>query len=659
MAKMKNVRNLKLLESSLAPIVSLVANLFMVYVVYMVTRIVFLVENYRLFSEHLVHGHLPEMFWAGIKFDSSAIAYTNALYIVMMLFPLFLKETLTYHKVCKYVFVAINALALIVNLADSVYFPYTKQRTTTSVFKEFSNEDNLGGIFLNEAVGHWYLILVAAFLIYCLWKLYLMPNPEAKRLDTLKERIKYTIIMVAALLAAIPWTVGACRGGLGTDRPITISNANEFVDHPVECALVLNTPFSLIRTIGKSVFTVPPYFTQEQLDKVFKPIHQPVKRDSVMKKNVVILIVESFGREYIGAFNKELEGGKYKGFTPNMDSIIAQSLVFRHSFCNGRKSIDAMPSILCGIPMFVEPFILTPASMNDYTGMGNIFNRKGYETAFFHGAERGSMGFLAFSKKIGYKNYYGWEDYAADKRFGGDKDYDGHWGIWDEPFMQYSCAKMSEMRQPFMTTIFTVSSHHPFRIPDKYKNRFRGGKLPIHKCIQYTDMAIGKFFAKARTQSWFKNTLFVVFSDHTNMSCHPEYKSDIGLFSSPVIFYDPSGDIQPGVSNAIAQQIDLLPTLLGMLGYDQPYLSFGCDLMATPTEKTYAVNYLNGIYQYVKYGHVLQFDGEKTKAVYSLEDRTMKRNLIGKVPRQKQMENELKAIIQQYMYRMTNNKLKP
>jgi phosphoglycerol transferase MdoB-like AlkP superfamily enzyme len=113
------------------------------------------------------------------------------------------------------------------------------------------------------------------------------------------------------------------------------------------------------------------------------------------------------------------------------------------------------------------------------------------------------------------------------------------------------------------------------------------------------------------------------------------------------------------LQQAIAQQIDIMPTVLSILGYNKPFLSFGCDLMTTPPQKTYAVNYTNGFYQYVKYGYVMQFDGKNTKAIYALSDRLMKHNLVGKVPQQKQMERELKAIIQQYMYRMVNDKLVP
>ena len=654
-------RKIHILETPFAPFVALLVNLLLAFGLYIVARIAFLFENYNYFCAVLSPTRLCQLFYGGYIFDRSAITYTNALYIVMMLFPLWLKETPLYHKICKWVFVVVNSATLIINLCDSVYFPYTLRRTTTSVFSEFKNENNLGDVFWGELLEHWYLVLLAAGLIFLMWKLYVTPKVQASKYVSVKQRVAYSGLQLLLLAAITPLGVGACRGGLGSGiRPITISNANEYVNRPTECALVLNTPFALIRTIGKSVFTVPEYFkSQEELESVFTPIHKPTPSFAFENKNVVILIVESFGREYIGALNKELEGGNYKGYTPYVDKLIEQSATYKYSYCNGRKSIDGMPSVLCGIPMFIEPFVLSPQSMNTYTGLAGILGKEGYNTAFFHGANRGSMGFLAFAKKTGFKEYYGREDYAADPRFGGDADFDGHWGIWDEPFLQYYCTKMNEMKQPFMTTVFTVSSHTPYVIPEKYKDVYPEEGLIMHKCIRYTDMAIGKFFESARKQPWFKNTIFVLTSDHTNLSDHAQYQTDIGGFCSPIVIYDPSGKIEPGMRDGIAQQIDILPTVLSILGYDKPFLSFGCDLMSTPMEETYAVNYLNGIYQYVKYGHVLQFDGKQTKAVYALNDLLMRHNLKGKVKQQAQMEREVKAIIQQYMYRMVNDKLMP
>ena len=650
-----NYRRLRLL----APLATTLYNLLLAYVLYFIARITFLLENWSYFSSNLTGSHLLEMLSGGLMFDTSAIMLTNSLYIVMMLLPVHqVVAKPVYQKICRGVFLAVNGLALAMNLCDAVYFQFTMRRTTTTIFDEFSNEGNLGSIFLTETFRHFYLLILFVLLMWCVYRLYRKSTIVWQNGERLWH---YNVASFLSLLLIAPFAVAGIRGGFTTAvRPITISNANQYVNHPTEAALVLNTPFSLYRTIGKAVFVVPNYYSDEQeMAAIYNPVHVPNDTVPMTKKNVVVLIVESFGREYIGALNKSLENGRYRGYTPCVDSLIAKSITFSHSYCNGRKSIDGMPSILSSIPMFVEPFFLTPASMNHVDGIASLLAGEGYQTAFFHGAQRGSMGFQAFARSTGFQEYYGREDYDADERFGGDDDFDGMWAIWDEPFLQYYAAKISEMKEPFMTAVFTASSHHPFAIPEKYQKQFPEENLEIHKCIRYTDMAIGKFFETASREPWFKNTIFVLTSDHTNMSDHPEYQTDLGGFCSPIIIYEPGRE--PEVLDKIAQQIDILPTVMGMLHYQKPYFGFGIDLLTTPAEDTWAVNYMGGIYQYVKHGHVLQFDGQSTRGIYALSDSLMKHNLIDQpsaISHQPQMERELKAIIQQYMERMTQDRLR-
>ena len=621
-------------------------NLAMVFVMYQVARAGYWAEN--VCELH----YTQEVFWGGLVFDTSAILYTNVLWVLMKLFPWYRKENPTYHRVCKWVYLVVNGIALAMNLADAAYFPFTMRRTTTTVFGEFSNEGNLGRIFGLELINHWYLVVLFMVVMALMWWGYKTPQLDYRKMS---GKVRYHVVSVVALLVFLPLCVAGMRGGFTTAvRPITISNANQYTDSPKDVALVLNTPFAMIRTIGKSVFVVPRYFeSEDELEKIYSPVHAGSGNacDTCVysKRNVVILIVESFGREYIGTLNRELEGGKYQGYTPYVDQLIGESTTFKYSYCNGRKSIDGMPSILCSIPMFVEPFILTPASMNDFTGLAGLLGKEGYETAFFHGAQNGSMGFQAFARKTGFQKYYGRTEYEAAK---GTDDFDGTWAIWDEPFLQYYAEEMSRMKEPFMTAVFTASSHHPFEIPEKYKTVFPEGPLEIHKCIRYTDMAIGKFFETARRQKWFENTIFVLTSDHTNMSDHKEYQTDLGGFCSPIIIYDPQkpeGEIQ----DKIAQQIDIMPTVLGLLGYQKPYLAFGIDVLNTPAEDTWAVNYLNGVYQYVKHGEVIQFDGKVFRGEKVKGDKVKSEKVKG------EMERELKAIIQQYMERMTQDRLKP
>lgn len=648
----------KILSSRFAPLVALVVNLLMDYVIYFVARVVYLLENYSIFTQGLDSQGMQNVFQGGFMFDSSAIMYTCSLYIIMMLLPLHLKERPGYHKVCKWLFVVVNSICLAINLMDAVYFQYTSRRTTSTVFSEFSHENNLAGVFGIEIVRHWYLVLAAIVLVWLMWKLYVMPRLTVQR----ARSWRYYAIMVVGVLAMVPAMIGGMRGGLATAvRPITVSNANQYVDRPVDAALVLNTPFSILRTLGKDVFQNPHYFNDEaQLEAVYTPIHMPADTAQFTPKNVVVIIVESYGKEYIGFFNHDLDGGKYKGYTPFIDSLMAKSLTFNYSYANGRKSIDAMPSVLSGIPMMKEPFFVTPASMNNLSGMARQLDGKGYTTAFFHGAQNGSMGFQAFARATGYQQYLGRTDFNADPSTRGDLDFDGTWAIWDDPFLQFMCHRINGFKEPFLATVFTASSHHPFRVPEELEKQFpEEGTHPIHKCVRYTDMALRHFFEEAAKQPWFNNTIFIFTADHTNHATHDVYKTDLGMFSIPIAFYTPDGSLQAALrDDVVMQQANVMPTLMGMLGYDEPYLAFGCDVLNTPPEQTWAFSYNNGIYQFLQGDWMMQHDGDKVKAMYRFKtDPMLKQNLVGQAPYQASMERQLKALIQQYMTRMAENRL--
>lgn len=628
---------------------ALLSNLLLVYVGFALCRLLFFVMN-RSYYPDMTLTHFGELFQGGLMFDTSAIVYTNALYILGLLLPLHWKENRGYHRFLKGLFVITNSLVVIMNLMDTVYFTYTNKRTTSSVFSQFSNEDNLARIVGIELLNHWYLVLLAGLFVYAFIRLYRMPQVDIRR-----PLWRYYVLYTGSLLICIPFCVFGMRGGIGGDvRPITISNANQYVNRPVETAIVLNTPFSIYRTLGKKPFAVPAYFRDEtEAAQYFTPIHIPADSVEFRPKNVVVFIMESFGKEYIGALNRQPDGGTYQSYTPFLDSLITHSMVFDYSFANGRASIDGMPSALSGIPMFVEAFFLTPASLNRLSSISGELKHKGYYTAFFHGARRGSMGFQAFARSAGYQDYFGREDY------GNDADFDGNWAIWDEEFFQYYADQISTFPEPFSVGLFSATSHHPFNIPDRYRTVFPEGPLPIHKCIRYSDHALKRFFEKASRQPWFKNTLFVITADHTNQTEHPEYQTELGVYSVPVIFYTPDGELT-GRRPGIAQQIDIMPTVLGYLGYDRPYVTFGCDLIHTPADQTFAVNYQNGVYQYLKGDYMIQFDGQKTVAVYAFKtDSLLRHNLLSELPAHVwvELELELKSMIQQYMDRMNSDRL--
>ena len=640
-----------------------VTNFVTAMLAFMVTRIAFFLVNYDTFAPRMSWQLAGSMLHGSLVFDVSALLYLNALYLVLMLLPLHLKEGRGFHTGLKWLWLVTNGLGLAANLTDCVYFSYTGRRSTITVFSEFVNENNIAGVFLTEFVNHWYLVVTFVALIALMAWCYVRPRIEVYRFGW-----HYYLAQLLSLLITAPLAIVGIRGSAtaGT-RPITVSNANQYVNRPVEATVVLNTPFSIIRSIGKRVFVTPHYMTPEAMQRAYTPVHAAPSVDSLTlgPRNVVILIVESMGKEYIGAFNRELDGGHYRGYMPFIDSLVNRSLTFKYSYANGRISMDAMPSILCGLPMMVEPFFLTPASLNDVQGLPAMLAGKGYDTAFFHGGHNISMGFSAFAHSIGYARYDGLDEYCRSPKYGGMKDFDGKWAIWDEPFLQFSLDGMEQLREPFLATVFTATSHPPYNVPTQYAGTFTDGPgdLPIHKCVRYTDHALRRFFERAAQEPWFDRTIFVLVADHTNLAKHAVYKTDLGLYSIPILFFTPDGALPAAMrEDVIAQQADITPTLLHMVGYDKPYLAFGNDLLSTPAQHTWAFSYNNGIYQFLQGERMIQFDGNHTTAVYNYRaDPLLQHNTLGTVPDSttRAMQHTLQAIIQQYMTRMNNNTLIP
>jgi phosphoglycerol transferase MdoB-like AlkP superfamily enzyme len=613
-------------------------------------RIGFYVFNTNFFPDMTTSNFLT-LLAAGMKFDLVVVLYANALLILLTLLPFDFRFRYAYQEFLRYLFFIANGFAIALNVCDFIYYKFTLRRTTADIFKQFENEENIGALLFRFLIDYWYAVLFWIFLVVVMVKLY---NRIKVWGPQTRNRIVYYITGIVLIPVVGYLFVGGVRGGFRhSTRPITLSNAGEYVKDPKDISIVLNTPFTLIRTVGKTKVQRATYFTDSvALEKVYTPVHYPKDTATFQKKNVVVIILESFSKEFFGTFNSEKENGTYRGYTPFLDSLIDHSLTFEYSFANGRKSIDGLPSVVSSIPSLGVPYFLSPYSGDKINSLASLLRSKGYHTSFFHGAPNGSMGFQAFMNLAGVEEYYGMSEY------GNDDDFDGLWGIWDDKFFEFYNRKLQDFPQPFMSSIFTVTSHHPFAIPKRFNDKFKGGPLPIHKCVQYTDYTLKQFFAEASKQDWFNNTIFVITADHTSSNIQfDEHRTAWGFYSVPVIFFTPDASLR-GRRPEIAQQIDIMPTVLGYLNFDRPYVAFGRDILKESAEP-FAFNYKDNTYQLFEKDFLLVFDGTKTLGLYNFKtDKMVEQNLMESQPEIVQsMETRLKGIIQQYNNRLIEDRL--
>lgn len=635
----------------LQEVFALFYRLFLAFFFYQIARFLFWFFNRELIQIDSVSDYFS-ISYHGTAFDTTAILYVNSLFILLSLLPLVINTKKNYQKFLFYLYFITNGIAYGMNFGDFIYYRFSQARLTTAALNVAKHEDNIGKVFMVSVLEHPFVIFWFAVLMIFWIFLYKKVKVEEQKPE---KKWKYFVFSVLNLCIVAALVVGGIRGDFKhSTRPINLVDANRHVKNPLQANVVLNSVFSFFRTMNTNNFKEVHFVNEEFIEKNIQPYKIYPRENAEPKPNIVIFILESFGKEYSGAFNKNTKIKNFVSYTPFFDSLATQSLIATNAFANGRQSIHGMSSVLAGIPSLKDAFTSSPYSNQKIQSIVSVSNEMGYDTSFFHGAPNGSMGFLGFGNILGFKHYYG------KTEFNNDTDFDGMWGIWDEPFFQYFAKTFNTKKSPFMATMFSASSHHPFKIPEKYQGKFKKGPLEIHEPIGYTDFALKKFFETAKKMSWYQNTIFVVVADHTNQIAYPEYEKAMNRFAIPILFYSPNPKYQlKGEITEPAQQMDIYPTLADLMGYNKKIRSWGRSLVSAKKEDYLIVN-SSGVEQFMIGNYIYLFDGKDFTGIYDIKDLGYEKNLLGKV---KSPETDLgmlksKAWYQDYMDRVINRKLR-
>ncbi len=620
----------------------LLYRLLLIIAAYSVSRLFFYLFNTEYFRLDTLK--LVTVFIAGLRFDISAILYSNFLFILLHIIPGEWKNHNYIQIFTFWLFIVVNSIFLLLNFADIEYYSFINKRSTWDLFYFVQTSNDIWGLIPVFIVDYWYIIILWGLTIYILIKLYPGKRHKFEKLRFSTKYFIYQIAMSAVIFGIM--TIGA-RGGLQL-RPINMLTAVQYLK-PDKVALVTNSTFTLINSYSSDRFEELDYFPHEQMSDIFTPEQMYLSaKNRPLQKNVVILILESFSAEY-----SQLLSGNDFGYTPFLDSLMQESCYFTRAYSNGKKSMEALPAIISGIPALMEnPYITSQYNSNIINSLPIMLEKYQYRTFFFHGGINGTMGFDNFSRAAGIDHYMGQNEYVGRK-----VDFDGHWGVFDEPYLQYVANYLDTVNSLFFAGIFTLSSHHPYKIPSEFTGKFPKGDYPILESIGYADHALRQFFNRVSKSKWFKNTLFVLTADHTAQSYSSAFANIHGNYRVPLIFFDPSNNKISGAKHHVVQQTDIFPSVVDYLNIKDPMLSYGSSVFNRDTG--WSVSYLNNVYQLITDSLLIQFDGSNLIGVYNLNnDLLLRKNLVV------QFENKefnslrlLKAIIQDYRYRMINNRL--
>ena len=598
------------------------------------TRYCFLVMNHSHFPTITLGDH-----FVGLWFDLVTVA--------LFFFPFYLVQGLPiiqkieankwYRRLLKWFFMIVTGIFILANFIDCAYFPYTEQRSTLQVISDVSNTGETGSQLSNYLSQYWWLMLVFWGLVYCTHWLYDRTlKIDQGKIDKLQQWALYLVLILGLFVIA--------RGGF-RPKPIGVVDAARYVDSD-KCAYVLNTPFTMLKRIAVPGVETKHFISIEEEKKLFNPIRKSQAANLLPDKtNVMIIVLESFGIEFVGSYSG------LETYTPFLDSLADESMMFVHSFANGKKSTEALPAIIASIPSLTDdPYMDSPYGTNKIEALPRILIKEGYTSSFFHGASNGSMRFDAFAKIAGFERYYGRTEY------GNDADFDGSWGIWDHAFNPWVAKQLSKQKQPFCSMLFTVSSHHPYKTPAGFK--IKQGEQAVSGAINYADQSLKIFFEEARKQAWFNNTLFVIVADHSSASQTTLYNSRTHMYRIPLLFYDPGGRLPKDKWHKVAQQLDIYPTILDLINVKTDYYAFGSSLLQN-TDKL-AITRLSGTTYLFQKDHMISFNEEKAQKLlnFTLNGKagTDQRDI--HPDRVLEGEKLIQAILQRYYRDVTTNKLR-
>lgn len=512
----------------------------------------------------------------GIRFDGVVVGILTGLVALSFIF---LPNKIA--KITAFLLVVAHAIIMSVNIVDIELINFVGRRFSASLLFMAGEE---------KTATFWQFKPLLAFGV-TLTALYILLNFQIlKRInpDFLKgARVLKKIGVVVFILMG---TLILSRGGL-QEKPISYVDAKVF-NHPFAHELILNSSFTLMKSFGKNSLEKFHTMDDEAMLSLLN-LHEvppsPVTAAGPNHRNVVILILESFSREYVSEMN-----------TPFFLHLASEGLYFKNSYANARRSVEGMAAIMAGIPSLMDdPYLSSEFSTNKMVSLGQTLKDLGYETSFFHGAQNGSMRFDAFTHAAGFDHYHGKNEFL--KKTSDKKDDDGAWGIYDGPFLQYSCDEISLMKPPFLTGIFTISSHVPFRIPEAFHQTMVGTEReklsPLLKSIYYTDQSLKAFFDCAKEKPWFKDTLFVLMADHTGPAL-TENGSFTSFYEIPILFYGAGTKDVKVDTHEFAQHIDVLPTIMDFLNVPMNEENHLSRSLLRPGHKN-IVLYSNGQYEMV------------------------------------------------------------
>ncbi len=569
-----------------------------------------------------------------LYYDALVLLFINTPFLVLLVILSFFKKKIP-AVLITVVFLLANFIGVLLNLVDVFYFHFHLQRADADLLYVIQHPFQTG--FSQHLFAAFFGIVAIAVLFYLLLRIH------KKLLTDHLQGSKFFMLALVMFISCVLFIKFQPKKIVPT-YPLTELNSAQL--QIVENSLH-SFAFSLYR---KREGMVHPYhFLPDTLcDKLFTASEISYTNDYVSsKKNIVLFIMESIPEDFFHT------SGKYKVAMPFFDSLVKQSTYFSNAYSYSHNSNKGITAILAGIPTLTEiPLYHSNYATLKTTAIGTALAASGYSSSFFIGDEYDDYGFAKCCNWLGIQHYY------SKEAIPGYQNMENHTlGLHDQYVLDFMGNTINTMHSPFFAVNYNISTHFPNDLPKNYNDKFPDKNFLLEmKSMNYYNECLQQFFAKASTQSWYNNTVFIFCSDHWMYPDARSLVSDVVQdFHIPIIIFDPAQPQQKMINSPVSQ-LDILNTVLCIAGIKATVISYGNSLLDNNLQQNRTVfcKENSTLYQAIDSSYVLGFNAVTGKAEFCYNYKTdieRKTNLVGAFnPVVDSLSLKMKAFLQTASY---------
>jgi phosphoglycerol transferase MdoB-like AlkP superfamily enzyme len=536
---------------------------FFLIIVFLISKISFYIYNYNYFNFEIIRA-IKIILIEGLRFDISTISKIFGIYFLLNWIYcssekiLFLDKILNFFKKITFIF----STGLL--FAGALVYNFIQKHVTLDLVNSAGEVQGLiRQLFNNHLLYLIYAICMVSIGVY----LY------SKILKFKVRKIKF-INLISSLIVSVFLVALFVRGGV---QGIPLYGKHAYIGEDYkEGDLRGNTLFFMISSLQRENNQKDEYMDENlALMKTRKIVSQEnskfiqnsdffrrknFKRNEHIdaKKNIVIIVLEGVGSEYIS----EISENNKNPYTPFLSELALKNSYLYNFYSNGYYTSDVFPAIMTAMPVYHNKnLIMTDLLDQNIPSMPRILSKIGYDTLFLNPQFHASI--TLYMRSIGFNKIVDENDFNSELK--------GPWGYHDEVSFSKFSKSLDKMTPPFLASMISMSTHAPYEIPNTFSNKF---KDPFHNALFYLDTQLKKFFTHEISKERFKNTIYVITSDHTR---NVNSKLRQNSFRVPLIMVN--HDINYLNNNISASHVDILPTIIDILDVDSPYSGFGSSIL--------------------------------------------------------------------------------